>query len=231
MPQFRGGLPTACSYGGLCLHLCKQENIVGKGAILGYTMKRMKPLRLTHPYAIILVGLPGSGKTQFGEKFATTFSAPFINIGKITRHAASIDDTHALLGWLTEELTRTSQTFIIEGDASSRVRRTELVRALRQQGYQPLIVWLQVDEPTAYTRSRKHMSDDEYDDRQRSFSPPHLTEKALVLSGKHTYASQAKVILNYLAKHGGRSEAPLEPPKRPELKPVSKSPGRSISIQ
>lgn len=214
----------------------QEENIVGNRATLGYTIIRMKSLRLTNPYAIILVGLPGSGKTYFGEKFAETFSAPFINIGKIADHTTSPEGTQILAEWLIGELTRTSQTFIIEGDASSRVRRTELIRTLRQKGYQPLIVWVQVDEPTAYTRSRKQLADEEYTRRERLFSPPHPLEKPLVLSGKHTYASQARVVLNYLAKHGGRSEPPLEPPKRPaETRPTApssnKSSGRSISIQ
>jgi shikimate kinase len=193
----------------------------------------MKPLRLTQPYAIILVGLPGSGKTHFGEKFAETFSAPFINSNIIDAHSRSVEDTNILTDYLVDEMTRTSQTFIVEGDTSSRIKRTELARSLRQKGYQPLVVWLQTDEPTANSRSRKQISEDEYVRRQRNFSPPHSTEHALVLSGKHTYASQAKVVLNYLAKHGGRSEAPIETPERPALKPVSQSSSssRSISIQ
>lgn len=194
-------------------------------------MKHMKSLRLTQPYALILVGLPGSGKTFFGEKFAETFNAPFINAGLIAAHTPSPEDTQAITDQFLGEITRTQQTFIIEGDASSRVRRTELARSLRRAGYQPLFVWVQTDEPTAYSRSRKQMSDEEYDHRQRLFSPPHPTERPLVLSGKHTYASQARVVLNFLAKHAGRSEPPLEPPKRPTLKPVGQSGPRSISVQ
>lgn len=191
----------------------------------------MKPLRLTQPYAIMLVGLPGSGKTHFGEKFAETFSAPFINCNVIAAHTQGDEDVWTLTDYMMNEVARTAQTFIIEGDTSSRIRRTELARSLRQKGYQPLIVWVQTDEPTAYNRSKKRMSDDEYTHIQRSFSPPHSTEHALVVSGKHTYASQAKVVLNYLAKHGGRRDTPVEAPARPVLKPVSQSSARSISIQ
>ncbi len=191
----------------------------------------MKPLRLTHPYVLMLVGLPGSGKTYFGEKFAETFSAPFINIGLVAAYTTSFEGTQAITDQFTEEIARTKQTFIIEGDASSRVRRTELARLLRQKGYQPLIIWIQTDEPTARYRSRKQLSDEEYVHRQRGFSPPHASEHALVISGKHTYASQARVVLNYLAKHGGRTDAPIEPPKRPTLKSVGQSGSRSISIQ
>lgn len=190
---------------------------------------RMKSLRLTNPYALILVGLPGSGKTYFGEKFSETFSAPFINAGTIALYTNTLDDAYELTERLAGEMMRTSQTFIIETDMASRVRRTELSKSLRQKGYQPLIVWIQTDEPTAYQRSRKHMSDDEYVRRQRTFSPPHAVEHALVISGKHTYASQAKVILNYLARQNGRTETPLETPARPEPRPAG--PPSRITIQ
>lgn len=191
----------------------------------------MKSLRLSQPYAIILVGLPGSGKTFFGQKFAETFNAPHLNASAFAYHTRTLDDAYELGDKVLAELTRTKQTIIIETDTGSRVRRTELAKQLREMGYQPLFVWVQVDEPTAYNRSRKQISDEEYSHRLRSFSPPHQLERPLVISGKHTYASQARVVLNFLARHGGRTETPLETPKRPEPVPTSSAPtSRSISI-
>ncbi len=183
----------------------------------------MKSLHLTQPYALILVGLPGSGKTAFGEKFAETFSAPFVNANLIASYTDRPEDVQALTNYFLHEVTRTKSTFLIEGDASSRVRRTELIRDLKRAGYQTLLLWVQVDEPTAEARSRRQISPEEYSYRQRVFSPPHPTEHPLVISGKHTYASQAKVVLNYLARQGGRTETRLEPPERPKLKPVGSS--------
>ena len=188
----------------------------------------MKPLRLTQPYAIILVGLPGSGKTFFGEKFAETFNAPFINAGLIAAHAANPEAAQAITDHFLTEITRTKSTFIIEGDASSRVRRTELIRELKRAGYHTLLLWVQVDEPTAEARSRRQAPPEEYVYRRRIFSPPHPTEQPLVISGKHTYASQAKVVLNYLARQGRRTETQLEAPERPVPKP---SGGARITIK
>jgi len=38
----------------------------------------MKSLQLDKPHAIVVIGIQGSGKTFFAEKFATTFKAPYI---------------------------------------------------------------------------------------------------------------------------------------------------------
>lgn len=189
----------------------------------------MKSLHLTQPYALILVGLPGSGKTMFGQKFAETFNAPFVNAGYIAAHTDRPEDIQALSDYFLYEIARTKSTFLIEGDASSRVRRTELVRELKKAGYQTLLLWVQIDEPTAEARSRRQISPEEYSYRRRLFSPPHPTEHPLVISGKHTYASQAKVVLNYLARQGGRTETPLAPPpQRPKPKVVG---GSRITIE
>ena len=187
----------------------------------------MKSLSLTQPYALIIVGLPGSGKTFFGEKFAATFNAPFINSGLIAAHTASPEDTQVITDYFIAEVTRTKQTFVIEGDASSRVGRTELARRLRQAGYQPLFIWVQTDEPTAHARSRKQISEEESVYRSRIFTPPHPTERPLVISGKHTYASQARVVLKYLATHAGRTETPATPPP---TRPGSQTMPRTISV-
>ncbi|MBI3889304.1 hypothetical protein HY312_01855 [Candidatus Saccharibacteria bacterium] len=38
----------------------------------------MKSLNLTKPHLIVVVGIPGAGKTYFGQQFSTTFNAPYL---------------------------------------------------------------------------------------------------------------------------------------------------------
>lgn len=161
----------------------------------------MKSLHLARPHAIMMVGLPGSGKTFFAEKFASTFNAPFINTLDIEQGTRDSKAAGALISLFVNEIAKTGHTFVFEGSTDSRVRRTEFVRWARSKGYQPLLVWVQVDPTTARMRTikSKRLTAEEFDATLKSFSSPHSQETPVVISGKHTYASQAKVVLNHLA--------------------------------
>ena len=61
---------------------------------------------------------------------------------------------------------------------------------------------MQVDEKTAQDRTVRagKMDAETFSQVIANFSPPHETEKPVVISGKHTYASQLKVVLSHLSK-------------------------------
>lgn len=161
----------------------------------------MQELRLNRPHVIVMVGLPGSGKSFFARQFADTFNAPYVDGRAI---AALCDDTkHAdqIAQIMCEEIAKTKQTFVYEGDTETRASRTEFAKWARAHGYQPLLVWVQTDQSTAESRSLKmySMSSNEYAALSKRFSAPHPTEAAVVISGKHTYATQARVVLTKLS--------------------------------
>lgn len=167
----------------------------------------MKSMSLSQPHAIIMVGLPGSGKTFFATKFATTFNAPYVS-RDIVRVITSLDnDTLTrLTQYQINELLKTQSSIVIEGGVDTRVERTELAKKVRKGGYQPLFVWVQTDPTTAKARSRKNSfyTEEEYTQRTKRFSAPHPNENPIVISGKHTYSTQAKIILKRLS--GPRAE-------------------------
>jgi predicted kinase len=176
----------------------------------------MKSLSLNQPHGIIMVGIPGSGKTTFAEKFSNTFNAPFIDIDPIilrTRDETAADE---LLLLHLKELMRTKSSIIIEANAATRIRRTELAKLLKDNGYQPLLVWVQTDVETARQRSirMKKMSSEDYAHNLKQFSKPHANEKATVVSGKHTYASQAKIVLKRLSAERTTQAAESPTPSR-----------------
>jgi predicted kinase len=166
----------------------------------------MKSLSLSQPHLIIMTGVPGSGKSFFAEKFADTFHAPYVNYEIIS---SLCDPTAAneLFYYQIHELLKTQQTIIVEGLSDTRTERSELTRKARTSGYTPLLLWVQTDPSTAKNRitrvtknkPNRTLAPEEYDHEAKRFTPPNAIEKPVVVSGKHTYATQAKVILKKLS--------------------------------
>ena len=162
-----------------------------------------------------MVGIPGAGKTAFAERFSKTFQAPLINQAAIQKNlelSAEVSTKVALL--MLDELLKTNRTLIYEGPTSTKVSRAAIIKHVSNAGYQPMIVWVQTESVEAKRRATKKQSDnsqltsEEFDNAIKHFTPPSIQEKALVISGKHTYASQLKIVLKRLA---GEGRPPIEP--------------------
>jgi len=166
----------------------------------------MKSLSLNRPHAIVMVGIPGSGKSFFAEKFAETFNAPYVNYDTFRPFVTDPKQLSRLVAHQMRELLKTNYSIVIEGPAHSRVERTELAKLLKRHGYETVFIWVQTDPRTALARSLKQAkhSKDEHDLLSKRFSPPHETEKPVVISGKHTYATQVRSVLKRLS--GPRAE-------------------------
>ncbi len=174
----------------------------------------MKSLSLTQPHIIIMVGVPGAGKSFFAEKFAETFNAPYLSLEKIIPFTTTDQDASKLMQHQFTELLKTHKTFIVEGDTDVRTDRDRLARQAKHAGYETLIVWVQTDPVTAKTRSvraakgkiNRTLTSDEYDRIVKRLTLPNVTEHPTVISGKHTYATQAKIVLKKLSSTTTRPE-------------------------
>jgi predicted kinase len=173
----------------------------------------MKPLSLSSPHLIIMVGIPGSGKTFFADHFAATFNAPVVSFEKIAaeiygarqlerdEQATVVRVSHYLL----KQLLKTNQTVIYEGITDTRTTRQALAKIANDQGYEPLLVWVQTESIASKIRATKSrrevatISPEQFDTVLKRFTPPNASERAVVISGKHTYASQLKIVLKRLA--------------------------------
>lgn len=166
----------------------------------------MKPLSPTSPHAIIMLGIPGSGKTTFAERFADTFQAPFVNQTKLQQEFELSDlKAQALRQLILNEYAKTHRTILIEGGVNTRTDRTELIKDLAKAGYKPLLVWVQTDTVESRRRALKPyptgsgLTDDAFSAILAAFEVPTQQEQPIVISGKHTYVSQLKVVLKHLA--------------------------------
>lgn len=181
----------------------------------------------------MMVGLPGSGKTFFATQFAKTFNAPFIDSLVIEQYTKDALSAGEVITVVMNEIAKTKQTFLFEGNADTRARRTEFARWARSKGYQPLFIWAQVDAVTSRDRTAKAktMTQEEYEQAIKSFSAPHESEKPVVISGKHTYATQAKVVLHHLSKDSRSSAAQDDAPATAHVPERTQPSVRSIIVR
>ena len=183
----------------------------------------MKSLSLTKPHLIVMVGVPGSGKSFFAEKFAETFHAPYVSLEKIAVYIPEDPEaSDAVISYQLDELLKTGQPVLLEASTDTRVARLELAKKARANGYDTLLVWVQTDPATARSRATRPLKNstnriftpEDYDRAVKRFTPPSGAEKAVVISGKHTYATQAKVVLKRLTAPRAEISAHVTPPIR-----------------
>jgi shikimate kinase len=166
----------------------------------------MKPLTSASPHAIIMIGIPGSGKSTFAERFADTFQAPIVSQTKLQReYRLSDQEAETLRDTILAEYMKTHRTVLIDGGLDVKENRETMVRMLVKAGYRPLVVWVQTDTSESVRRATRPyprgsgMTEEEFDRYLNLFDAPGEKEKMIVISGKHTYASQLKIILKQLA--------------------------------
>lgn len=215
----------------------------------------MKSLSLSRPLVIIVIGLPGSGKSFFARQFADMFGAPLVSVDFI-RHAVSpqsryVAEEDALVNALAHsqivELLKTGKTCVVDGGLNNRTARHAIERLASKHGYGKLTIWVQTDEPTSLSRSMKRSAKRQADELnapmdapafaryRKQFSIPTPSENVVVISGKHTFATQARVILKKLVAPRDTvvtvrgSETPRADAK-PEQKPDVQPRRRSVTI-
>lgn len=162
----------------------------------------MKSLQLTKPHMLVAVGLPGSGKTFFAERFSDTFNAPYVDYGYYSRVTGSDESGSELADHTIDLLIRTEQTMVIEGRGTTKAERKLMVEAAAKKGYQMLFVWVQTEPGTAeqravYTKGAT-MTQSQFDKQAAAFENLVANEQYVVISGKHTFSSQAKTVLKKL---------------------------------
>ncbi len=180
----------------------------------------MKSLQLNKPHLLVMVGIPGSGKTAFASQFAATFNAPFVNYAEILGLVGGdLELAYRVADHLIDQLMRAKQTIIIDGPGEKQVDRREIIKLARHHGYTSLFIWVQTEPATAEYRATGQkgaaMSKEEYDQRVAGFDFLTAVEPVLVISGKHTYASQARMVLKKLVvERPSVAETKIETPPR-----------------
>lgn len=161
----------------------------------------MEGNKKNRPRGILVFGAPCSGKTTFAEKFASKFSLAYYNIDELMEEYGF--DRQAIL-LVLELVLRTRQTIIIEGGLDTESERTEMRNMLRNNGYDPALVWVQTDVATIRMRLKKRYrsvakAKKYFEETTAEMEAPSEFEKPIILSGKHTFETQNRHVIAGLA--------------------------------
>ncbi|MFZ1361208.1 MAG: AAA family ATPase [Candidatus Saccharimonadales bacterium] len=188
----------------------------------------MKSLNLAKPHLIVIVGVPGSGKTFFASQFSHTFNAPYLCTSDLLQFSNDERVLNGLWDFMLDKILQTKQTLLIEGTGAAISERRQLSERARNYGYQPLFVWVQTEPATAKQRATHgttRLSVHEFNEHASQFQPLQASEPYMVISGKHTYASQAKNVLKKLVEPRIKSTR-ITPKQRPHAPNATPSTGR-----
>ena len=153
------------------------------------------------PRALLVFGAPCSGKTTFSTKFANKFGLAYYDFDELFNSGFTRKNLLTIL----ELLTRTKQTLIIEGGLNTEAQRSEIRNLLRQNGYEPSLVWIQTDTSTIRKRLKLRFKDiakarETYEKAVKEIDEPTETERPIILSGKHTFETQTRHVVTGLAE-------------------------------
>ena len=148
-----------------------------------------------------MFGAPCSGKTTFGEKFSQKFDLAYYNLDAI-KEQYHLTRKNVLL--IVELLARTGKNLVFEGGVGTEKERTEMRNVLRAAGYEPTLIWIQTDIATIRLRMKMRYRSvsaarSAYDAAVATLEAPTEVEKPLILSGKHTFDTQARHVVAGLA--------------------------------
>lgn len=156
------------------------------------------------PHAFLVFGAPASGKTAFSEQFAKKFKLSYYNLSDLK---TEYNLSRKLVLMLIRELAKTHQNLIFEGEFDTERARIEIKNILRSAGYSVSVVWIQTDAATIRSRLKQRYrsvkkAKEVYDENVPRLEAPSEIEHPIILSGKHTFETQARHVISGLA--GGR---------------------------
>ena len=153
------------------------------------------------PRALLVFGAPCSGKTTFAEKFSKKFGLAHYNLDDLMSENGFTNENILVI---LEQILKTKQTIVIEGMLDTERDRMEVRNVLRKYGYTPSLIWIQTDVATIRSRLKNKFRSVSkakkfYDAAVSEMEAPGDNERAIILSGKHTFETQTKHVITGLA--------------------------------
>lgn len=181
----------------------------------------MAKIVLNKPALICLYGYPGSGKSYVARNLAGELKLAHLAADRIrselfaqprydAQESAVIN--HLML-YMSEEFLSAGVSVVFDTNALRAAQRRKLRELARKHRAEYLLVWLQIDVESAFARTQardRRTADDKYTepqtkttfDKQVAGMQNPDGEDYVVISGKHTFATQKSAIINRLYQMG-----------------------------
>ncbi len=187
-------------------------------SFLLYIYADMAKLQPTKPLLILLYGMPGSGKTFVSRQICSQLNAAHVQADRIRaelfeKPTYSNDENHivnSLMTYMSGEFLSAGMSVVFDTNVMRLSQRRSLRNMALKLGAEPVLLWLQIDPDSAFQRAtnrdrRKH--DDKYAQEidpatfrelLSGMQNPEMTERYVVLSGKHVFNMQKNAIMRHL---------------------------------
>jgi predicted kinase len=182
----------------------------------------MAKIAPTKPFLIMLYGFPGAGKTYFARQFCENVQAAHLQSDRIRSELFNEPSgdrreneiVEQLMNYMAEEFLMAGVSVIYDMNAARGKQRFALRNLVKRCKAVPVVVWFQMDEDTAFTRSLKRdrrRADDKYAailDRTtfesviNRMQNPAPSETYAVVSGKHLFNTQLSAVARKLRDIG-----------------------------
>lgn len=181
----------------------------------------MSKLTSAKPVFIMLYGYPGAGKTHFARQLSELLNAAHVHGDRIRGELFTEPQydkqenelvKHLML-YMAKEFLHAGVSVVFDANASRVAQRRELRNIARKAKVENLLVWLQIDAESAFSRlglRDRRKSDDKYAASytretfakyiQNMQNPKN--EDYIVVSGKHTFNTQRSAVVKKLYELG-----------------------------
>lgn len=177
---------------------------------------------VNRPALITLYGFPGSGKTYFARQMAESLQGVHLQADKVRNELfeeprydkQETEIVMHLMLYMTEEFLKAGMSVVFDTDSGrSRDRRDIREVAYATKAF-PLLVWLQIDTESAFSRvvkRDKRKTDDKFakpldrtsfEDLINKMQNPAQSEEYVVISGKHHFQTQQNAVTKRLYDAG-----------------------------